>query len=324
MAFEVRLTAPGGTEKLELVELEIAAPGPGELLLRQTAIGVNFIDIYHRTGRYSLPRLPAALGVEGAGIVEAVGAGVSGFGPGDRVAYAGAPIGSYASRRLLPASRAILLPAAIADRNAAASMARGLTAHMLLHRTFPVRAGNTVLVHAGAGGLGQILTGWAKQLGATVVATVGSEAKIAVARRAGADHVLMHGDPELDVAVKRLTNGLGVDVAYDGIGGDMLRRTLACVRPFGAVASLGQAAGSIPPVDVEELGPRRSISLSRPSVMAYANEPDTYRDAAAALFDALAAGLRIPIGAEYPLSAAAQAQSDLEAGRTTGSILLIP
>ena len=324
MVIEVRLEAPGGAQELRAVACEVARPGPGELLVRQAAAGVNFIDIYQRSGLYPLPRWPAVLGVEGAGVVEAVGAGVSGFRPGDRIAYAGLPVGGYASERVLPAGRAVPLPDGVPDRVAAASMLRGLTAHMLLRRTYPVRAGDVLLVQAAAGGLGQILTRWAKQLGASVIATVGSDAKVAVAQEAGADHVLLHRDADLAEQVRALTDGKGVHFAYDGIGGDMLRRTLACVRPFGMAASLGQAGGPIPPLDVAELGPVRPIALSRPSVIAYANEPDTYRAAAAELFAALAAWLRVPVGAEYPLAQAAQAHADLEAGRTTGSVLLIP
>ena len=324
MVIEVRLEAPGSAEGLRAVACDVARPGLGELLVRQTAVGVNFLDIYQRTGLYPLPRWPAVLGVEGAGVVEAVGDGVSGFRPGDRIAYAGLPAGGYASERLLPAGRAVPLPDDVPDRLAAASMLRGLTAHMLLRRVCPVRAGDILLVQAAAGGLGQIVTRWAKQLGAAVIATVGSEAKVAAAREAGADHVLLHRDADLVERVRALTGGQGVHFAYDGIGGDMLRRTLACVRPFGMAASLGQAGGPIPPLDVAELGPLRPIALSRPSVIAYANEPDTYRAATAELFTALATWLHVPVGAEYPLAEAAQAHADLEAGHTTGSILLVP
>ena len=324
MVIEVRLEAPGGAEGLCAVACEVARPGPGELLVQQAAAGVNFLDIYHRSGLYPLPRWPAVLGVEGTGVVEAVGDGVDGFRPGTRIAYAGLPVGGYASKRLLPAGRAVPLPDDVPDRTAAASMLRGLTAHMLLRRVYPVRSDDVVLVQAAAGGLGQIVTRWAKQLGATVIATVGSEAKVAVAREAGADHVLLHRDADLVEQVRALAGGQGVHFAYDGIGGDMLRRTLACVRPFGMAASLGQSGGPIPPLDVTELGPLRPIALSRPSVIAYANEPSTYRTAAAELFAALATWLHVPVGAEYPLAEAAQAHADLEAGRTTGSVLLIP
>ena len=324
MVVEVRLAAPGGAEGLQAVTCDIARPGPGELLVQQAAVGVNFLDIYHRTGLYPLPRWPAVLGVEGSGVVEAVGDEVNGFRPGDRIAYAGLPVGGYASARLLPASRAVPLPDGVPAQLAAASMLRGLTAHMLLHRVYPVRAGDVLLVQAAAGGLGQILTRWAKRLGASVIATVGSEAKVAVAQKAGADHVLLHCGADLVEQVRALTGGQGVHFAYDGIGGGMLRQTLACVRPFGMAASLGQAGGPIPPLDVNELGPLRPITLSRPSVIAYANEPDTYRAAAADLFAALADGLHVPAGAEYPLADAARAHLDLEAGHTMGGVLLVP
>lgn len=324
MVIEVRLQAPGGAEELRPVTCDVARPGPGELLVRQAAVGVNFLDIYQRSGLYPLPRWPAVLGVEGSGVVEAIGDGVSGFHPGDRIAYAGLPVGGYASERVLPAGRAVPLPDGVPDRVAAASMLRGLTAHMLLRRIYPVRAGDILLVQAAAGGLGQIMTRWAKQLGARVIATVGSETKAAVAQEAGADHVLLHRDADMVEQVRALTGGKGVHFAYDGIGGEMLRRTLACVRPFGMAASLGQAGGPIPLLDVAELGPLRPISLSRPSVIAYANEPDTYRAAAAELLTALSTWLHVPVGAEYKLSEASQAHADLEAGRTTGSVLLVP
>lgn len=324
MAIEVRLQAPGDAEELRPVTCDVARPSSGELLVRQTAVGVNFIDICQRSGLYPLPRWPAVLGIEGAGVVEAVGDGVGGFRPGDRVAYAGLPVGGYASARVLPVGRAVLLPDNVPDRVAAASMLRGLTAHMLLRRIYPVGSGDVLLVQAAAGGLGQIVTRWAKRLGASVIATVGSEAKVSVARDAGADHVLLHRDTDLAEQVRALSGGKGVHFAYDGIGGDMLRRTLACVRPFGTAASLGQAGGPIPPLDVTELGPVRPIALSRPSVIAYANEPDTYRAAATELLEALGTWLHVPVGAEYPLADAAQAHADLEAGRTTGSVLLIP
>jgi NADPH2:quinone reductase len=320
MAQEICFTTPGGADSLHLVKREIGAPGSGELRLRQTAIGVNFLDTYHRSGLYPLP-LPAVPGVEAAGVVTAIGEAVSGFSVGDRVAYAGLPVGAYASERVLPAARVVRLPDSIDDRLAASALLRGLTVHMLLHRIYPVRPGTTVLVQAGAGGLGQILSNWAHRLGATVIATVGSEAKVELARQAGAEHVLLHTDPNLGDAVRRLTGGAGVHFAYDGIGGAMLRRTLDCVRPFGVVASLGQSAGPIPPLNVEDLG---RISLSRPSVLAYANEPETYHTATAAVFAALADGLRVAAGREYRLADAASAHRDLEAGRTTGSVLLIP
>lgn len=323
MDHEIKLTRIGGTDGLESVSHTPQHPGPDEIRIRHEAIGVNFIDIYHRTGLYPLP-LPAILGVEGAGVVEAVGQNVTDTKVGDRVAYAGAPVGAYASTRLLPRNRAIHLPADIPSKVAAGSMLRGLTAHMLLTRTYPVGPGDTILVHAAAGGLGGLLVQWAKHLGATVIGTVGSEEKAARAKAYGADHRIVGRNSDIAAEVATLTNGVGVDFAIDGIGGDMLRKTITCVRPFGTVASIGQAAGPIPPMDVDTLGPRRSLSLARPSVMAYSANPDVYPHAAADVIAAIQAGIAAEIGGEYPLVEAAKAHDDLENGRTTGSLLLLP
>lgn len=323
MAEIVRLRAPGGVEQLELVEAELPPPAPDEIRLRQTAIGVNFIDIYQRRGLYPLP--PAAIpGVEAVGVVAAIGANVKTLAIGDRVAYAGAPVGAYAAERNLPAWRAVKLPDGLSDQAVAASFVKGITAHMLLRRIFPVGDGTTILVHAAAGGLGQLLTRWASRLGATIIGTVGSQAKAEIARTAGAHHVIVGRDADFARAVAELTGGRGVDVAYDGIGGSTLQKTLACVRPFGVVASIGQAGGSIPPVDVEELGPRRSLMLARPSVMAYMNDREDYRRAADAVLAALTRGELESAGTAYRLRDVAQAHADLEAGRTSGALYLTP
>lgn len=320
---KIQIARPGGIDQLRMSAEAPATPGPGQVRVRHEAIGVSFIDIYHRTGLYPLP-LPATLGVEGAGVVEAVGPGVTRLSPGDRVAYAGAPVGAYASTRLLPEARAIALPDDIPAQAAAASMLRGITAHMLLTRTFPVGPGTTVLIHAAAGGTGALLSRWARHLGATVIGTTSSQEKAGLARQAGADHVIVGRDADLVGEVRNLTDGRGVDVAYDGIGGGMLARTLACVRPFGTVASIGQAAGPIPPLDLEDLGPRRSLSLARPSFMAYAADLPTYQAAAAAVMDMLRQGISGTLGGAYALEDVAQAHADLEAGRSTGSMLLVP
>lgn len=324
MALVIEMEAVGGPEVLRAVDANVGAPGAGEVQIRQATIGVNFIDIYHRIGLYPLPRLPAVLGVEGAGTITAVGAGVTSVQIGDRVAYAGVPPGGYAELRCLPQARVINLPDDISERVAGSTLLRGLTAHMLMHKVHLVAEGQFILVHAAAGGLGQLLTRWAKLLGATVIGTVGSASKIAMAEQAGADRVVLHTSADWPAEVKAFSEGRGVHVAYDGIGGATLGRTFASVRPFGLVASLGQAAGEIPPLCVDELGPVRSISLSRPSVVAYTSDPALYRPAAADLFAALRDGLTNPIGAEYPLHEAARAQADLEAGRTTGSVVLLP
>lgn len=324
MSLAVEMKAIGGPEVLAAVDRDVPAPGPHQVQLRQTVIGVNFIDIYHRSGLYSLPTLPAVIGVEAAGVVEAIGSEVDDILIGDRVAYAGVPPGAYAERRNLLDSRVVKIPDRISDEVAGSTMLRGLTAHMLLHKVYSIRSGDFVLVHAGAGGLGQLVTGWAKRLGATVIATVGSQAKAKIAEAAGADHVLLRTTADWPSEVKRLADGPGVHFACDGIGGATLARTFASVRPFGMVASVGQAAGSISPVDVAQLGPIRCISLSRPSVIAYTNDPSLYRPAARDLFAVLSEGLNCNVGAEYALGDAVRAHSDLESGGTTGSVILLP
>ena len=319
----IRVKTPGGIEQFEVADIEIPPPAADEVRIRQTAIGVNFIDIYQRSGLYPMPpaRIP---GVEGVGVVAAVGANVSSVRLGDRIAYAGAPVGAYATERNLPAWRAIKLPDALSDEAVASSFVKGITAHMLLDRVYPVGAGTTLLVHSTAGGLGQLLTRWASHRGAIVIGTVGSEAKAALARKAGAQHVIVGRDADFAQAVADVTGGRGVDVAYDGVGGATLAKTLGCVRPFGVVASIGQAAGPIPPVDVSDLGPRRSLSLARPSVMAYMNETDAYRSAAEAVLEGIESGILNVSGQSYPFSEAARAHADLEAGRTSGALYLRP
>ena len=323
MNMVVRMTGVGGVENLQTDHIPDEEPAAGTVRIRHVAIGVNFIDIYHRTGLYPLP-LPVVPGVEGAGVVEAIGDDVTGFSIGDRVAYAGAPVGAYAEARTIPAARLIRLPEEVAFRDAAASMLKGLTAHMLLTRTWPVKAGDTLLVHGAAGGLGSMLVRWAKHLGATVIGTAGSREKAEIALGYGADHIVVGREADLTREVASLTDGLGVDYAIDGIGGDMLTKSLACTRRFGMVASIGQAAGPIAPLAVEEIGPLRSLSLARPSVMAYAAETTIYPQAAAALLEVMQKGIMAEIGGEYPLKDAPHAQADLEAGRTTGSLILVP
>jgi NADPH2:quinone reductase len=323
MAEIIRLKAPGGAEQLKLAQAELPPPAADEIRLRQTAIGVNFIDIYQRMGLYALPdaKIP---GVEAVGVISAVGADVQGFKVGDRIAYAGAPVGAYASERNLPAWRAIKLPDTLSDEVVASSFVKAITAHMLLNRTYPVARGTVLLVHSAAGGLGQLLTRRASHLGATVIGAVGSEAKADIARQAGARHVIVGRDADFARIVGDLTEKRGVDVAYDGVGGATLLKTLACVRPFGVVASIGQAAGPIPPVDVGDLGPRRSLSLARPSVMAYLNETEAYHLAAKAVLAGIENGVLTVAGQSYPLSEAARAHADLEAGVTSGALYLKP
>jgi len=323
MAHVIRLRAPGGADQLESAMIELPPPPADEIRIRQTAVGVNFIDIYQRMGLYPLP--PAAIpGVEAVGVVTAVGANVTSPRVGDRVAYAGAPVGAYASERNLPAWRAVGLPSSIADEAVVSAFVKGITAYMLLTRVYPVGAGTTVLIHSAAGGLGQLMTRWARHLGATVIGTVGSGAKAAIARGAGAHHVIVGRDADFAGAVADLTAARGVDVAYDGVGGATLAKTLQCVRPFGVIASIGQSAGAIPLLDVEDLGPRRSLMLARPSVMAYMNRAEDYRIAADAVLSAVREGILRSAGKAYRLSDAAQAHADLEAGRSSGSLYLVP
>ena len=322
MEEKVELSAIGGVENLRVVECPILEPGPQEVRIRHRGIGVNFIDIYLRSGRYPIA-LPAVLGVEGAGIVEAVGAEVEGTQPGDAIVYAGVP-GAYASTRLLPAWRAVKLPANVSMEQAAASFLRGLTVHMLLNRIFQVQGGETLLVHAAAGGLGSALTRWAKQLGCIVIGTVGSPEKMEVARVAGADHVIVGRNSDFVSDVEELTHGAGVDFAVDGIGGEVLSKTFRCVRRFGTVASVGQTVGTIPPISVEELGPVRALSLARPSVMAYTAERETYLTAAGAVIAAMQSGVLPGPSQRFTLREAAEAQRALETGMTKGSLLLLP
>lgn len=316
---QIHITAPGGPEALAATAHTPQEPGPGDIRLRHHAVGVNFIDIYHRRGLYPLPA-PHIPGVEGAGIVEAIGDGVTGIQVGDRVVYAGVP-GAYAATRLLPAWRAVPLPGEIPFDVAATSMLRGLTAHMLLTVSYPVAPGTVVLVHAAAGGLGVMLTRRAKSLGAIVIGTASTEAKANRARANGADHVVTGRDADLVQAVSDLTQGTGADLVIDGVGADMLEKSLRCARPFGTVANIGWAAGPVPPLRIDALG---QVALAKPSVMAYSADRARYPEAAKAVVKAFRAGIVTDIGGRYPLAEAAAAQTELEAGRTTGSLVLLP
>lgn len=318
MDIRIVVRQPGGSEQMAVEPCPARDPGPGEIRLRHHAIGVNFVDVYFRRGLYALP--PAAeLGVEGAGVVEAVGNGLAHLKAGDRVAYAGYPIGAYSSTRLLPAGRAFRLPDDISFSAAAASMLKGLTAHMLLTTTYPVGPETRMLVHAAAGGLGGILTRWAKHLGATVIGTVSSPEKAELALAHGADQVIVGRDADFVGEIGRLTAGSGVDFVVDGIGGATLLKSLECLGPSGLVASIGQAGGAIP--EIPEALSRR---LVRPSVLAFSRDAENYTAGVAAVLQALQAGIITVSSHDYPLSEAAKAHADLEAGRSSGSLLLIP
>lgn len=322
MPAAIIITQPGGPEVLRTTDIAIKAPGPDEVQIRHEVIGVNFVDIYYRSGLYPQSSSPAIPGFEGGGIVTATGINVRAFAQGDRVAYTGNPMGAYAEIRNIPASRLVRIPMNIDIRTAGSSMLRGLTAHMLLHKVRNVREGDWILVHSAAGGLGQLVTRWATMKGARVIGTTGSAAKVKIAQAAGAKEVLLHTDAAWADKAREISDGRGVHLAVDGIGGTMLSTTLSVVRPFGTVASLGQPAGPIPPVRVEELGFTRSIALMRPSSMAYADDAELYAQGARDLISALQNGLINPVLAEYPLTHAAEAHADLEAGRTTGSVIL--
>lgn len=328
-SLQIRLHAPGPAEALSIDRVAVPPPGLGELRLRQTAIGVNFVDIYHRRGQYPLPPLPTALGVEGVGFIESIGPGVEGWQVGQRVAYAGPPVGAYAQLRLLPADRAIALPSAepgsaLDDARVAAVLLRGITAHMLFHAVCPLRAGDTVLIHGAAGGLGLLLVQWAKSLGARVIGTVSSEEKAALAHTRGLDRAVRYREEDFAAASREFGGGQGVHLAVDGIGGDTLLRTLDAVRPFGTLASVGQLRGETPSLSLAELGPARSIALARPSVFRYMSDLQRYRAAAQATLERLAGGLAVDIAAQLPLAEAARAQQLLEQGGALGALVLRP
>ena len=323
MDIQITLAAAGGADVLSVSNHAPQEPGPGEIRLRQHAIGVNFVDIYHRSGLYPLPAFPAIVGVEGAGIVEAIGEGVDHVKVGERVTYAGLPVGAYASTRLLPAWRAIALPDSISFELAAASMLRGLTVDMLLNRLLPLKSGSTILVHAAAGGLGQYLTRWAKASGMHVIGSVSSDEKAEIAKAAGADHVIVGRDADVVAGVMGFTDKRGVEAVIDGVGGPNFLKNFEMLRPFGMVASVGQAGGPIAPVPVSALS-GRAASLSRPSVIAHIADPASYLAGAKAVLDMMDKGVAASIGTSYPLTEAGRAHLDMETGKSTGSPLLIP
>jgi NADPH2:quinone reductase len=324
MAKAVKIHRCGGPEVLQWEEYDPGQPGSGEVRLRQEAVGLNFIDIYHRTGLYPLPSLPAIPGMEGAGVVEAVGEGVTEVAVGNRVAYAGMPPGAYAEVRLIPAHRLVTLPDTIATRQAAAMMLQGMTARYLLRGCYPVRAGSRILIHAAAGGVGLIVCQWAKHLGATVIGTVGSSEKGEIARGHGCDYPILYEREDLVARVRSITAGRGVDVVYDSVGQATFMKSLDCVKPMGTVVSFGQSSGPIPPFDLSILGAKGSLFLTRPSLMQYTAAREDLLAHARDLFEVVSKGaVKIEIQQTYPLEEAAQAHRDLESRRTTGSSILI-
>jgi NADPH2:quinone reductase len=323
MPHAIRVYEHGGPEKLRWEAVQVGAPGEGEVLVRNTAIGLNFIDTYHRTGLYPM-QLPTGLGMEGAGVVEAVGAKVKEFKVGDRVAYA-QPIGSYAELLLRPAARLVKVPKGIDDKVAAAIMLKGMTAWYLCRRTYKVQKGDTVLVHAAAGGVGQILSQWSKHLGATVIGTVGSDEKAVLAKKVGCKHVVVTSKEKFVERVKEVTKGKGVPVVYDGVGKDTFMDSLDCLRPRGLMASFGNSSGAVPPFNLAILAQKGSLFLTRPSLFHYTSSREDLVGAANELFAVVKSGaVKISVNQTYPLREAAQAHRDLEGRKTTGSTVLIP
>jgi NADPH2:quinone reductase len=324
MSKAIRIHEAGGPEVMRLEECDPGAPAEGEVQLRHTAIGLNYIDVYDRSGLYPMP-LPGGLGREAAGVVVAVGRKVRGFRKGDRVAYVHTQPGSYSEVRNMPASRLVKLPNAVTDEQAAALMLKGLTAEYLLQRTYRVRKGDWILVHAAVGGVGLILCQWAKALGARVIGVVGSEAKAALARRNGCKHVLVMGQDKIVERVRALTGGQGVAVVYDSVGRDTFMDSLDCLKPRGMMVSYGNASGPPPAISPLELSKRGSLFLTRPSLFAYIADRKELDAAARALFRVVASRkVRLHIGQRYPLAEAAQAHRDLESRKTTGSTVLLP
>jgi NADPH2:quinone reductase len=324
MTHAIRFHQTGGPEVLRWEEVSLGDTPAGEVRVRHEAVGLNFIDIYHRTGLYPVP-LPSGIGLEGAGVVTTVGAGVTEFKRGDRVAYAGGPVGAYAEERHVPADRLVKLPDAISFKTAAAMMLQGLTAQYLLRRTYRVQAGDTILIHAAAGGVGLIVCQWAKALGANVIGTVSSDAKAVLARAHGCDHPIIYTRENFTQRVREITNGEGVPVVYDSIGKDTFFGSLDCLRPLGMMVTFGNASGPVPPLDLLELSKRGSLFVTRPTLFGYAAKRPDLLAMAAELFEVVTSGkVKIEVNQTYPLKDAAQAQIDLAARKTTGSTVLLP
>ncbi len=324
MAKAIRIHQTGGPEVLKWEDIDVPPPGQGEVRIRHTAVGLNFIDTYHRSGLYPVP-LPTVIGSEGAGVVEAVGPGVTDLKPGDRVAYGNAPIGSYAEVRNIPAGRLVKIPDGISDQQAASMMLKGMTAQYLLRRTYRVQKGETILVHAAAGGVGLILVQWAKHLGATVIGTVGSKDKAEIAKAHGCDHVILYRETKFVDEVKRITGGAGVSVVYDGVGKDTFMDSLDCLRPLGYMVYYGNASGAVPPFNLLTLAQKGSLYVTRPTLATYVAKREDLVATANDLFDVVKSGaVKIEINQTYPLKDAAQAHRDLESRKTTGTTVLLP
>ncbi len=314
----------GGPEVLTWQTRDLPAPAAGQVRVRHTAVGINYIDTYHRSGLYPVP-LPSGIGLEAAGVVEAVGDGVETWKPGDRVAYGTGPIGAYSEAANCPADRVVAIPPGVSDDMAAAIMLKGMTVQYLLRRTYPVQAGETILVHAAAGGVGLLACQWANHLGATVIGTVGTDEKAALARANGCHHTIVYGREDVVARVKDLTNGAGVPVVYDGVGKDTWDQSLDCLRPRGLMVSFGNASGAVPPIALGDLSAKGSLYVTRPTLFHYTMTPEDLRETAADLFEVVGSGaVAVHIKQTYPLKEARRAHEELEARRTTGAGLLIP
>ena len=324
MVKAIRISRSGGPEVMEYVDVDVGEPGPGEVRIRQAAIGLNYIDVYFRTGAYP-QEFPAGLGMEGAGTIEAIGAGVTHVKVGDRVAYASRPTGAYAEARVMPAAVLVRLPDAISFETGAAMMLQGLTVQYLFRRTFPLKGGETILFHAAAGGVGLIACQWARALGVTMIGTVGSDEKAALAKSHGCVHTINYNTENFVERVKEITAGQGVPVVYDSIGKDTFTGSLDCLSPLGLLVSYGSASGPVPPFGLQELASRGSLFVTRPTLFTYAAKREDLEAMAGELFGMVESGkVKIEINQRYALKDVAQAHRDLEARKTTGSTILLP
>ena len=324
MVNAIRLHEPGGPDALVWEQVDIGDPGPGEIRIRHGAVGLNYIDVYHRTGLYPLS-YPAVIGMEGAGVVTAVGADVPALKEGDRVAYADLPPGAYAEERLMPWHRVVALPDGISEHAAAAMMLQGMTAQYLLRRTYRVQEGDTILIHAAAGGVGLIVCQWAKHLGCRVIGTVGSAEKADLAAAHGCDHPILYTEEDFVARVRDITGGEGVPVVYDSVGNDTFMGSLDCLRPMGMLALFGQSSGPVPPVNLALLAQKGSLFVTRPSLMTYNAKREDLLACAEELFAVVLSGaVKVEVRQDYPLREAAAAHRAMEARQTTGSTVLVP
>ena len=322
MPHAIRLHKTGGPEVLQWEEVQVGKPGPGEARVRHTAVGLNYVETYMRSGLYPLP-LPSGLGSEAAGVVEEVGPGVTEVKPGDRVAYVGGPQGAYSEVRVMPAERLVVLPKGISEQQGAAMMLKGLTTQYLIRQIYKVKKGDTILFHAAAGGVGLIACQWAKALGATVIGTVGSDEKAKLARDHGCDHTIVYTREDFVQRVKDITKGDMVPVVYDAVGKDTFMKSLDCLRPLGLMVSFGQASGSVGPIDLGIFGQKGSLFFTRPTLNTYSAKHADYVAMAKDLFEVVQSGkVKIQINQTYPLKDAAQAHRDLQSRKTTGQTVL--